>query len=135
MPALSFPARVEFLDQLREFVGLHARTAGFAEKDVYSIQLAADEAASNIIEHAYSGKPGESIDLTCEFEKDGLRITFIDQGKPFDPSKVEKPDLKAHLSKRKIGCLGVYLMRTLMDEVHYKVTSAGNELVLVKRKE
>ncbi len=135
MCALRLPARFEYLDEIREYVGDKARTAGFADKEVYSIQLAADEAASNIIEHAYAGMTDASLDLTCEFDGKRLRITFLDQGKPFDPSKVEKPDLKAHLSKRKIGGLGVYLMRKLMDEVHYEVSAAGNVLILIKRKD
>ncbi len=55
MPAMKFPARFEYLDEIRDYVGQKARAAGFADKDVYSIQLATDEAASNIIEHAYAG--------------------------------------------------------------------------------
>ncbi len=135
MSPLSFPARFEYLDPIRKYVGEKAQAAGFGDKDVYSIQLAADEAASNIIEHAYADKPDGSIQVTCEFDIKVLKITFLDQGRPFDPSKVKKPDLKAHLSKRKIGGLGVYLMRQLMDEVHYHVTPSGNVLVLIKRKD
>jgi serine/threonine-protein kinase RsbW len=50
-------------------------------------------------------------------------------------TKVGKPDLKADLSKRKIGGLGIYLMRKLMDEVRYEVTTSGNLLTLVKMKD
>lgn len=53
MQTVQFPAKFEFLDEIREFVGQIARENGFGDKDVYNIQLAADEAASNIIEHAY----------------------------------------------------------------------------------
>ena len=135
MAALKFPASFEYLDDIREYVGQKAHTAGFSDREVYSIQLAADEAASNIIEHAYGGKSDATFDLSCEFQYDRLIITMLDHGKSFDITKVAKPDLKADLSKRKIGGLGIYLMRKLMDEVHYEITSSGNLLTLVKLKE
>jgi anti-sigma regulatory factor (Ser/Thr protein kinase) len=134
MRAVTFPARFEYLDEIRAYVGKQARAAGFNDKQVYSVQLATDEAASNIIEHAYKGVPGGKIELTCEFKGDRLTITLLDRGKSFDPSKVAEPDVKADLSERKIGGLGIYLMHKLMDEVRYKSTAAGNLLTLVKRK-
>ena len=134
MHAMTFPARFEYLDEIRAYVGKRARAAGFNDKEVYSVQLATDEAASNIIEHAYEGVPNGRIELTCEFKDDRLTITLLDRGKSFDPSKVAEPDVKADLSERKIGGLGIYLMHKLMDEVRYKSTAAGNLLTLVKRK-
>lgn len=135
MPRLRFPARFEFLDEVRSRVAEEARSAGFGDKAIYAIQLAADEAASNIIEHAYVGRTDASFEMSCEFVKDRLVVTFYDQGKSFDISKVGKPDVKADLSERKIGGLGIYLMHKLMDEVHYRSTSTENILVLAKRKE
>jgi anti-sigma regulatory factor (Ser/Thr protein kinase) len=52
MKTVQFAAKFEYLDEIREFVGAIAREGGFSDKDVYNIQLATDEAASNIIEHA-----------------------------------------------------------------------------------
>jgi serine/threonine-protein kinase RsbW len=135
MSRFTFPARFEYLDEIRGHVAREARTAGFADKAVYAIQLAADEAASNIIEHAYAGRTDGSLEMTCEFEQDRLVITFFDRGKSFDISKVKKPDLKADLSERKIGGLGIYLMHKLMDEVRYSSTRSGNILTLIKRME
>ncbi len=135
MPTFTFPARFEYLDEIRGHVAREARAAGFSDKAVYAIQLAADEAASNIIEHAYAGRGDASFVMTCEYKKDRLIITFHDQGKSFDVSKVSNPDVKADLSERKIGGLGIYLMRKLMDEVQYKSTGSENILTLTKRKE
>src|SRR5581483_3841786 len=134
MSAKEFPAKFDYLDEVREYVGEKARAAGFGEKDIYSIQLATDEAASNVIEHAYEGVPDAFFELTCEFKNDRMTITLLDHGKTFDPSKVDVPDVKADLSDRKIGGLGIYLMRKLMDEVRYESTPSGNLLTLVKRK-
>lgn len=132
MPVTKFPARFEYLDEIRDFVGQMARNAKFTDRDVYSIQLATDEAASNIIEHAYAGISDGTLELTCVFEKNKLIVTLLDHGNSFDISKVEIPDLKVELSKRKIGGLGIYLMRKLMDEVRYEVTKSGNVLTLIK---
>jgi serine/threonine-protein kinase RsbW len=135
MPSLTFPARFEFLDEIREFVADIARENGFTDKEIYSLQLAADEAASNIIEHAYEGASGATFDVACNMQDDALVIAMRDNGKAFDASSVRQPDLKADLSERQIGGLGMYLMRKLMDEVHYESNSrTGNLLTMIKRK-
>ena len=135
MSNITFPAKFEFLDEIREFVAQVAREGGFTEKEIYSLQLAADEAASNIIEHAYEGIANGSLDINCNMQGDKLVITMRDSGRPFDPSKVKQPNLKADLSNRQIGGLGVYLMRKLMDEVSYVSNSrTGNLLTMTKRR-
>lgn len=135
MRTVQFPAKFEFLDEIREFVGQIARENGFGDKDVYNIQLATDEAASNVIEHAYVGRTDGVLDLSCGMNKQGLVITLVDHGAPFDPSEVPLPDLQADLSDRKIGGLGIFLMRKLMDEVHYQSNAdKSNALMMLKRK-
>jgi serine/threonine-protein kinase RsbW len=130
----TFPAKFEYLDEIRDLVAGVARLGGFNDKEVYSLQLAADEAASNIIEHAYEGVSGASLDVHCEMQGDTLVIVMRDQGRTFDSSKVKQPNLKADLSERQIGGLGVYLMRKLMDEVHYENTGSDNVLTMIKRR-
>jgi len=135
MRTVQFPAKFEFLDEIREFVGQIARENGFGDKDVYNIQLATDEAASNVIEHAYVGRTDGVLDLSCGMNKQGLVINLVDHGAPFDPSEVPLPDLQADLSDRKIGGLGIFLMRKLMDEVHYQSNAdKSNALTMLKRK-
>jgi serine/threonine-protein kinase RsbW len=135
MPKMTFPAQFEFLDEIREFVAEIAREGGFTDKEVYALQLAADEAATNIIEHAYEGVSDADFDVTCDMRGDTLTITMRDVGKPFNPSNVKLPNLKADLSERKIGGLGLYLMRKLMDEVHYiSNPRTGNLLTMTKRR-
>lgn len=131
----TFDANFQNLDEIREFVAETAHQAGFSEKEIYSIQLAADEASTNIIEHAYAGIDGGKIEIECRIEGDGLKIVMRDNGKPFDPSSVPEPNVKADLSERKIGGLGMYLMRKLMDEVYYEsLPGIVNTLTMIKRK-
>jgi len=135
MKSVQFAAKFEFLDEIREFVGDIARKGGFSDKDVYNIQLATDEAASNIIEHAYENVPDGILELSCGVKGEIITIVLIDRGESFDPSEVPMPDLKADLSDRKIGGLGIFLMRKLMDEVYYEPRAdKRNILTMTKRK-
>jgi len=135
MKNVQFAAKFEFLDEIREFVGDIARAGGFSDKDVYNIQLATDEAASNIIEHAYEKTSNGVLELSCGMRGDTITVVLIDHGESFDPSVVPFPDLKADLSDRKIGGLGLFLMRKLMDEVHYEPRrDKSNVLTMIKRK-
>lgn len=135
MKSVQFAAKFEYLDEIRDFVGEIARSGGFSNKDVYNIQLATDEAASNIIEHAYENQPGGILELFCGMKGDTITIILIDHGESFDPSEIPLPDLKADLSDRKIGGLGIFLMRKLMDEVHYEPKpDKSNVLTMIKRK-
>jgi anti-sigma regulatory factor (Ser/Thr protein kinase) len=136
MQTVQFAAKFEFLDEIREFVGEIARAGDFNDKEVYNIQLASDEAASNIIEHAYEGVSDGLLEISCGVNADGIKIILVDHGESFDPSDVPAPDLKADLSERKIGGLGIFLMRKLMDEVHYEAEPKKNRntLTMIKRR-
>jgi len=136
MKHLQYTAKFEYLDEIREFVGNIARQGGFSDKDVYNIQLATDEAASNIIEHAYEGVKDGILELSCGMLEDAIKVVLTDHGAPFDPGSIPMPDLKADLSERKIGGLGIFLMRKLMDEVHYEShpEKNSNTLTMIKRK-
>lgn len=114
-----FPAKYEYLDQIREYVGRQAEISGMDQDKVYEIQLAVDEAVTNIIEHAYGGECKDDIQCLCESNQGSLSITLIDCGLPFNPSEVPEPDLSSSLEERKIGGLGIYFIKKMMDEVHY----------------
>ncbi|MRR38825.1 ATP-binding protein, partial [bacterium] len=130
-----FPARFEQLDVIREFAAKAARDAGMEEGDIYAVELSIDEACSNIIEHAYAGTDGGEIECTCSHDLHALKIILRDHGRPFDPSVVPDPDLGAKLEDRQVGGLGIFLMKQLMDEVHFEpLGESGNLLTLVKRR-
>jgi len=129
---LTVPGRLEDLATICEFVGQAAQQAGASKRAIFDIQLAVDEACTNIIEHAYGGDGGE-ICLRCECDGDDFEVVIRDQGRPFDPQAVPKPDVKAELDKRQEGGLGVYFMRCLMDEVRFRFDPQSNELRMVKR--
>jgi serine/threonine-protein kinase RsbW len=135
MQTVQFAAKFELLDEIREYVGNIAREGGFNDKDVYNIQLATDEAASNIIEHAYENITDGVLELSCGVQGNTIKIILTDHGESFDPSEIPLPDLQADLADRKIGGLGIFLMRKLMDEVHYESNAnKSNTLTMIKRR-
>lgn len=137
----TFTAQFENLDKVREFVGEAAQNCRLNPSAIYAVQLAVDEAFSNIIEHAYGGESLEMIECTCQIMPTGLAITLRDCGHPFDPTAVPDPDLEADLEDRDIGGLGLFFIRQLMDEIHFTFASDAqtgkqcNVLRMIKRKE
>lgn len=133
MPVKIFPAQFEFLDDIREFVAIPARLLGVDEKDIYNLQLAADEAASNIIEHAYVGVTDGTIEVDVQAEPESFTIIMKDHGHRFDAGLAVEPDLSASLEDRAVGGLGLFFMRKLMDVVRFEwVEGTGNILTMIK---
>jgi len=131
----TFPGRFTSLEKLSEFVTQAAHRSGLDESEVYAVQLAVDEAATNIIEHAYGGENRGDIECGCEITGNGLCITLRDSGRPFNPDGVAAPLLNTTLEEIKPRGLGLFFMRKMMDEVKFEFTpSDGNILTMIKRK-
>jgi serine/threonine-protein kinase RsbW len=133
MPTITIPGQFSGLEKIRKFVGKFANQAGMNESDVYAIQLAVDEACSNIIEHAYGGEELGNIECTCMVEGESIKIVIKDYGNPFKPEKVPPMEKDVPLEKLKPRGAGIYLMKHLMDEVHFEFNEdSGNKLTMVK---
>jgi serine/threonine-protein kinase RsbW len=131
-----FPGQFSSLMAICKFIAQAAAAAGLDERATYAVQMAVDEACSNIIEHAYEGKETGAIGCTCEITPDSLVVTLNDHGRCFDPTNASEPDLSANLGDRTQGGLGIYFIRKLMDRVEYKYSpDCGNTLKLAKRRE
>jgi serine/threonine-protein kinase RsbW len=136
MQSVRVPAKYEYLAQISEFVAEAAQDADLDKVAIYAVQLAIDEACSNIMEHAYQGKGQGEIICTCEITDYGLKVILNDRGRPLNPEDVPEFDLDATLEELETGGAGIYLMHQLMDQVHYETDpQLGNKLELVKRKE
>jgi anti-sigma regulatory factor (Ser/Thr protein kinase) len=133
---LTVPARFERLAQIAEFVTHAARDSGLSDGDVFHVEMAVDEACSNVIEHAYAERAG-NIELECRCPEPGVfEVIIRDSGEPFDPDSVPLPQVSADMSLDELneGGLGLYFMRKLMDEVRFEsVPGQGNVLRMTKR--
>ena len=124
--------RLENLSVIGDFVGKAMTQVGAKERSIAEVQLAVDEACANVIMYAYSGGKG-TIKVNLEVTGGDLIVNIRDRGKTFDPTSVPPPDLEADLNQRKIGGLGIYLMRKVMDEVTYSFDAEeGNKLTMRK---
>jgi len=132
MKKLVVPAKLENLDKASDFITRGGKSLGFDEKKLSQIKLAAEEVIVNIINYAYPKGEGE-IEISYSQRDDGaFKIEIIDRGIPFDPLSLPDPDVGASLEERKIGGLGIYLVRRVMDEMNYKREDGKNVLTLVK---
>ncbi|MCG3153585.1 MAG: Serine-protein kinase RsbW [bacterium] len=130
---LKVPAHIDYLADLRDFISRIGKKYGFSEKVIKNFKVAIDEAATNVIRHAYREVEGGGfILIRALIKKNSLTICLIDQGKYFDPKHVQAPDLQRYVQIGKRGGLGIFMMRKLMDEVDYRKTEEGNELRLTK---
>ncbi len=130
---LSLNGAVDELTRIADFMECACEKAGVAPAARFDLQLAAEEACANVIEHAYCGLGGQ-FRICFEVRNGDVIVTLQDQGSPFNPEDVAPPDLSVPLSKRPIGGLGLHLMRRLMDQVRFEFSpETGNTLTMVKR--
>ncbi len=102
MVSKKFPGKFNCLGDICEFVTGEAKAAGLDEKEIYAVQLAVDEACTNIIEHAYGGEGKGDIELICKVLNGGMEIVLKDDGEPFDPDLITEPKIGLPLKKDNI---------------------------------
>ncbi|MCB0209243.1 MAG: ATP-binding protein [Anaerolineae bacterium] len=121
------------LAQIGDFVAEAADQAGLDAKAVYAVQMAVDEACTNIIEHAYGGEGNGQIYIACIAQSEGLQISITDQGQPFSPDQIPRLDPTAPLEERNRRGMGMFFIYNLIDRVDYQFdTPQGNTLILFK---
>ena len=130
-----FPGEFASLADIANFVVKSAESAGLDDNAVYAVQLAVDEACSNIIEHAYTGEDQGNIEIECVLSEEGLEIIIQDYGKSFNPDEVLEPKTSGPLEELGSRGAGLFLMRKMMDEVHFDFERGkGNRLWMKKKK-
>ena len=134
---LTVPGRYEKIKNICDFVSEGARKAGFGEDGIFQVQLACDEACTNIIEHTYGGEDGGEITVTWDVGKEDFTVVIEDDGKRFDPSDIPPPPVPPAVKDEhnlQVGGLGVFFMRKLMDNVSFAYEEgSGNILTMSKR--
>lgn len=131
---LKIPGMLESLPTLCSFAYKAARDAGLNEHTAWEIELAVDEAATNIIHHAYGGTQNGDVRLICGRTGNQFVVHLYDRGIPFDPETVPPPDLVSSIDTREAGGLGMYLMGRMMNDISFGFNpdTGENELRMVK---
>lgn len=126
------PATIDAIEQVSLYLEACLEQSGVPMMEAARIQLAVEEAVTNVVTHGYEGTGGE-VSVQCVPSPDLVQITITDAGPAFDPTKIPPADIMADLEHRNIGGLGVHLIRSVMDEVRYTREMNENRLTLVKR--
>jgi serine/threonine-protein kinase RsbW len=130
---LKVKSRTENLSLIRDFVSNSAAEAGITPDVVENIILAVDEACTNIIKHAYKSFPEGELIIKTKSTLSRFVISITDFGNTFEPDAVPEPDLQKYYRQKRVGGLGMYLMKTLMDDVKYvSIPGKHNEVLLSK---
>lgn len=124
---LRIPSRPEWVALARLAAATVANRLRFSIEEIEDVKLAVAEACTAVIQHEGHG---EFIDVTCEALSDMLRIRVRDSGRH---GVAPTPAPNMNFDEARIAGLGVFLIRTLMDEVSYDVSPQGTDLLMVKR--
>ena len=131
---IKLAATIDNLPQFIEPLSDCAKSRGFTEARVSQIELAVEEALVNVFNYAYADAAGD-VELICRYDgNDSLEITIADQGMAFDMMAMEDPDISSDIQDRKIGGLGIFMIKNLVDDMVYQRTEGKNMLVLTIRK-
>ena len=126
-------AITENLHSVLEFIDGKLELIGCPMKPQMQIDIAAEEIFVNIAHYAYTSGTGE-VTIRVELCRDpsGAEITFIDRGVPYDPLAKPDPDVTLSVKERKIGGLGIFMVKKSMDEVKYEYLDGCNVLTIKK---
>jgi len=116
----------EFIESIADEVNLDSQMA-------MNLNLALDEVVTNAVMYAYPKGMNGTIDIECLVGHQRIKFIIKDNGVAFDPTTVKEPDLTSSVEERKIGGLGIYLVRKLMDSVNYERVNGQNILTLRKK--
>ncbi len=118
---IKIPSQADNLVLIRDLVSRVAAQVGFDNDEASKIELAVDEACTNVIRHAYGNNSNEVIDVLIKIDAKKLTIIVSDKGKGFEPDHVAVPDLGESIRSGKKGGLGICLIKTLMDKVDFEI--------------
>ena len=139
MKEITVPANLDSIAIVTDFINAELETVNCSERDRIQIDVVVDEVFGNIAKYAYDQEEGDAIllvevsDEPCAISIT-FSITFIDHGKPYNPlDNYKTPDTTLKAKERKIGGLGVYMTKKIMDEVTYEYKDQCNRLTIRKK--
>ena len=117
------------IKQAINFVENYLTKAAVEKKVVNQINIAVDEIYTNIVH--YSG--ANDVEIGCAIHDEKIIVTFSDDGKNYNPLEMPEPDTTLGADERKIGGLGIFIVKKSMDEIHYAYENEKNLLTIIKR--
>ena len=134
MKELTVEAKTENIDVVNEFIEQILEPLDCPMKALLQINVAIDELFGNIAYYAYAPDTGEAtVQISVEEDPRTAVITFIDSGIPYNPLTAEDPDITLSAEQRKVGGLGIFLVKKTMDDMHYEYRDGKNILQIKKK--
>ena len=125
--------RLDEIERMAVAVEAFGAAHHLTDEVIFAFNLSLDEVVTNVISYAFADVQDHTIDVRLRLDGDVLRAEISDDGRPFDPIEVPPPNIDAPIEERRIGGLGVYLVREMMDTVEYAREGGRNVLRLSKR--
>ena len=133
--SLNLAPKIEELKRLYDAVESLGEQEQWDPSLIFQVNLALEELGINIMNYGETEEDQEIL-VSLTSDEDTITITISDAGKPFNPlTEGPEPDVNLGLDERPIGGLGVYLVRTLMDELYYRREGDRNHLTLIKHRD
>ena len=123
---------IQQIPQLAEFLEQFALEAGLDMATTMSLNLALEEAVSNVMLYAYPKDTKGQVKIDASFDNGTIRFVMSDSGVPFDPTAKKDADIDLPVEERPIGGLGIYMVKQIMDSVSYRYSNGNNILTLTK---
>ena len=132
MKEITIKAADEELNTVIAFITEQLEAVDCPMKIQIQLEVAVEELFVNIAHYAYAPETGNAT-ICTEITADKAEISFIDSGIPYDPIAKPDPDVTLSAEKRKIGGLGIYMVKKSMDDVRYEYSNGKNILTIVKK--
>jgi len=130
---VSVPGHASQLAVLTRFLHKFWSDVKVPQAAAMTFELALEEAFMNVVIHGSPTDRVARVDVSLAIVDGELTLTVEDDGPPFDPLTLATPNTSANLDERRVGGLGVFLMRKMMDSVRYQRLESSNQLQMIKR--
>lgn len=134
MKEVSLKSTLENVEVLTGIIDSELESVGCPTKAIMQVDVAIDEIFSNIVNYGYDC---ENEEIVIRYDVDNqakqISITFVDSGKKYNPLEKSDPNVEASAEERKIGGLGIFIVKKTMDEVKYKYENNKNYLTIIKK--
>jgi len=121
------------IGRMSQEVATWCQRVALPEETEFQIDLVLDELVSNVIRHGLKDSQEHCIEVNLRCDEQDLILEVEDDGAPFNPLDSPTPDITKPIEERRIGGLGIYLVRQIMDHLAYERRAGKNYLLMRKR--
>lgn len=125
--------RLPEVGPLLERIEAFAVKMSFSSEETYRVVLILDELITNIVAYGVDANEARRIVVELRYRQPDLEIEISDPGRPFDPRSATPYDTDKALADRKVGGVGLHLVRTMVDSIDYRYDAGRNVVTIVKR--